>query len=483
MNQEIALELANVTIGIITALPCELAAVRAIFGPEREVMIGDGLRYYLCQVPSRGGGNHYLALALLPDVGNNSAAVRATRMIDHCQNLKQIVMVGIAGAVPHPSQSSEHVRLGDIVVSNEAGVIQWDLKKISSQLEELRNRPRPPSPILLQSVRTLQAEQLLEKRPWESHIERALSILGLPWQRPGPMLDRLYDSDDPSKPIEHPVDGPGIRQIGQPRIFCGPIGSANTLLADPKKRDELRNTFRFKAIEMEGSGVADATWSRSIDYLVVRGTCDYCDSHKNDIWHNYAALAAAAFTRSLIEATGSTQSAVRTVNGGLNIIRPVPRPATGGEPLVTHVRIIEISETRSPGSSPTIEPMIRDMLGKPLHGATHDSSFRRADSDSPFNATDLVAQLSEQLCCSTEDHIDAYDFDAAFETARQLEDCLTQNDNILNSDIRRRAYALLARIEVLKLQVRHNPQTTDPAIEQIKHRARAFIRQARNEHT
>ena len=52
---------------------------------------------------------------------------------------------------------------------------------------------------------------------------------------------------------------------------------------------------------MEGSGVADATWEAEIGYYVVRGISDYCDGHKNDIWHNYAALAAAAYTRALIE--------------------------------------------------------------------------------------------------------------------------------------------------------------------------------------
>ena len=39
-----------------------------------------------------------------------------------------------------------------------------------------------------------------------------------------------------------------------------------------------------------------------IGYLVVRGICDYCDAHKNDTWQNYAAPAAAAYVRALLEA-------------------------------------------------------------------------------------------------------------------------------------------------------------------------------------
>ena len=52
---------------------------------------------------------------------------------------------------------------------------------------------------------------------------------------------------------------------------------------------------------MEGSGTADAAWSARRDYLVIRGICDYCDTHKNDDWQRYAALVAAAYARALIE--------------------------------------------------------------------------------------------------------------------------------------------------------------------------------------
>ena len=109
----------------------------------------------------------------------------------------------------------------------------------------------------------------------------------------------MADSNDPSVIITHPDDP--YRIAGQPRIFSGPIASANKLLKNPLKRDELRNKFGVKAIEMEGSGIADATWNDGIGYLVVRGICDYCDNNKNDLWQGYAAVVAAAYTRALLE--------------------------------------------------------------------------------------------------------------------------------------------------------------------------------------
>ena len=34
---------------------------------------------------------------------------------------------------------------------------------------------------------------------------------------------------------------------------------------------------------------------------MIRGTCDYCNPTKGDSWHNYAAVAAAAYARCVIE--------------------------------------------------------------------------------------------------------------------------------------------------------------------------------------
>jgi nucleoside phosphorylase len=100
--------------------------------------------------------------------------------------------------------------------------------------------------------------------------------------------------------LTHPEDAE--RRTGQPRVFLGPIASANTLLKDPVRRDALREQLGAKAVEMEGSGVQDATWSHGVGYLVVRGICDYCDSNKNDLWQRFAAVVAAAYVRAVLEA-------------------------------------------------------------------------------------------------------------------------------------------------------------------------------------
>src|ERR1700729_1299681 len=115
------------------------------------------------------------------------------------------------------------------------------------------NPPRPPGPRLLEAVQWLQAEDERGVRRWEEYVERAIFVLQERWKRPSGELDRLRDWLDEGPETEHPVD-PG-RRDGQPRLFHGPIGSANKLLKNPVKRNALRDKFGVKAIEMEGSGI------------------------------------------------------------------------------------------------------------------------------------------------------------------------------------------------------------------------------------
>lgn len=288
-------------LGIVTALPKEYVAVETILENVKEMSVpgrGAGRRYVLGEVPAKNGYSHLIALALLADMGNNSAAIRAKSLLEHFPTVDSIIMVGIAGGIPNPVKVEDHVRLGDIVVSNRSGVIQYDYVKRSFKEITHRHPPRPPGSILLESVQHLEVNELKKQFPWLNYINQVCEKLSI--SRPPDETDILVDSRNPMKKIEHPLDHNRI--TGQPRVFKGPIASANILLKDPVKRDQLRDKFGVKAVEMEGSGIADASWYTETGYLVVRGICDYCDSKKGDDWQMYAAIVAAAYTRALIEA-------------------------------------------------------------------------------------------------------------------------------------------------------------------------------------
>ena len=270
--------------------------------------------YVLGEIPSDRGGVHQIVLALAAE-GENSAAIRSTLLLSAFPSLTDLIMVGIAGGIPFPSKPDRHVRLGDIVVSGEGGVVQYDFVTDLGRSVTPRHPPRPPSARLLEAVRLLEAEEFGGARPWLAFIDQALARLES--KRPASTSDVLLDSVTPTRKVSHPADPD--RKSGRPRVFRGTIASANRLLKNPKTRDKIRDKFGVRAVEMEASGIADATWESSSGYLVVRGICDYCDSSKGDAWQKYAAAAAAGYARALVASMP---------------VRPDPRTSTAADQAV-----------------------------------------------------------------------------------------------------------------------------------------------------
>jgi nucleoside phosphorylase len=289
------------TIGIIVALTEEFDAVRAMIPSAERYRApgsGGGREYLLGDIPSLRKGAHQVVVAQTMDMGNTSAATRASKMLMDFDGIEHIIMCGIAGGVPHPSDPQEHVRLGDIVVSNRKGVIQYDFGKQKGKVFEERFAPRPPSARLLEAVQVLEQDRLSDLRPWDVHIQNGLKARSLVI----PNADSDVILDDKGKRIEHP---PATET--RPRVILGPIASANVVQGDFRKRDRLRDDHKVKAVEMEGYGIADATWEfERAGYLVVRGICDYCDVRtkhlQTDAWKRHAAMVAAGYVRALIEA-------------------------------------------------------------------------------------------------------------------------------------------------------------------------------------
>lgn len=287
-------------VGIITALIEEYDAVRVMMGEEkrhRSPGPGGGHEYMLGTIPSLREGVHQVVLAQTMRMGNNSAALRAEKLLSDFPSIDRIIMCGIAGGVPNPAKLDEHVRLGDIVVSNGQGVIQYDFGKQAQTTFDHRHAPRPPSASLLEAVQVLEQDRLTGRRPWEEHFRAGLALRGI--TKPPDDSDVILDKN--KQPMAHPsYSGP------LPRIFHGPVASANCVQGDYRRRDKLRDLFKIKAVEMEGSGIADASWEyEKAGYLIVRGICDYCDNRnkaaQTDAWKPFVAMAAAGYVRALLE--------------------------------------------------------------------------------------------------------------------------------------------------------------------------------------
>lgn len=67
------------------------------------------------------------------------------------------------------------------------------------------------------------------------------------------------------------------------------------MIKDAVTRDRVRDELGIICFEMEAAGLVD-----HFPCLVIRGICDYADSHKNKRWQRYAAATAAAYAKELL---------------------------------------------------------------------------------------------------------------------------------------------------------------------------------------
>jgi nucleoside phosphorylase len=278
------------SIGIVTALPKELLAVRDIlqnptFPTFRD---GDDYREYLHgTLPAKDGGEHQIVLAL-GGMGNNNAAISATNLLRDFGSVEDIFVVGIAAGVPCPTKPADHVRLGDVVIANGMGVVQYDMVKQSTKSVKYVSAPRPPSAEWLRVADRMLASMPASPPFWD-YLDKLLSGRNLA----RPKKDQLNDTPWVKRGarVSHPRDP--ARKKDRPRIHQGPIGSGNKVLKSAKVRNDISGKFGLRAIEMEGSGIADAAWAHGKSFMIVRGICDYANDTKMDDWQDYAACAAA----------------------------------------------------------------------------------------------------------------------------------------------------------------------------------------------
>ncbi len=288
------------TVGWICALHIELAAAEAMLDNVHDSLpraAGDSNTYTLGNI-----GQHNIVIASLPTggYGTNNAAVVANNMDRSFRYLQVRLMVGIGGDVP----TEADVRLGDVVVSTK--VIQHDMGKTLSKGRFHRTGTlcEPPNAVMT-AITKLRANH--ESRPNEiSSIISEISQRNpsmTKYVRQSSLQDLLFDTSyghvasmdscntcDRSKLLER-----SSRSDDNPKIHYGVIASGNQVMRDAETRDRLGQELNVLCFEMEAAGLMD-----NFSCLVIRGICDYSDSHKNKEWQEYAAAVAAAYAKELL---------------------------------------------------------------------------------------------------------------------------------------------------------------------------------------
>ncbi|KAI1847679.1 hypothetical protein JX265_013939 [Neoarthrinium moseri] len=298
------------TVGWICPLEVEQIAALEMLDEEHPRLPQSPSDHNVYNLGSIAG--HNVVMAGLHHPGNNPAATVVTQMRMTFPKLRFGLLVGIGGGVPVKTDNGM-IRLGDVVVSKPAGVhsgaVQYDHGKARAGCFERTGALASPPTVLLNAAQDLAAKRARSRRdPIEDNVSRIdTSIRGLRrYKHPGIALDQVYQLDythkepgltcgeagcHPLQRISRVLDEDEETYVV---VHRGTVASGELVVKDAMLRDTLASEHGVLCFETEAAGaLAD------FPCLVIRGISDYCDSHKNDVWHGYAAATAAAYARQL----------------------------------------------------------------------------------------------------------------------------------------------------------------------------------------
>jgi nucleoside phosphorylase len=290
------------TVGWVCALPIELAAAQEMLDDEHEDLEhdeNDNNLYSLGRI-----GDHNIVIVCLPAglIGNNPAAAVATQMKATFRSVRFGLMVGIGGGVP---SAESDIRLGDVVVSQPhqgyGGVIQYDFVKATPSGFQRTGFLNSPPLILLSAVAKIQASHLRRRGKLSEHVSKLCHLPEFTRDAAGPdvLFKATYNHEGGltchSCRSDKRLDRPPRGNEGTV-VHYGTIASGNQVMRDAAERDRVSTEFGgVLCFEMEAAGLMN-----SFPCLVIRGICDYSDSHKNKKWQAYAAGISAACAKEVL---------------------------------------------------------------------------------------------------------------------------------------------------------------------------------------
>lgn len=340
-------------IAIICALPLESDAVEAMFDDfwERDDTYGKAGGDSNAYTTGRIGG-HNVVLVFMPGMGKGHSASVTASLRSSFEEIRLDLVVGICGGVPSAPDDGKEILLGDVIIST--GIVQYDLaRQFSDQavrkdtLQDNLGRPNVEIRAFLSKVKSWQGRlrlkenmsvylaDLCKKEGFEEskypgadddilyppsyrhkhHNLSACAICAGCVNKDDRVCDNALDfsctelkCDDKqqlsrarllkarSNAAGDPSVSTELAKAQEPEIHFGLIASGDLVMKSGYHRDEVAAKERVIAFEMEGAGVWD-----NIPTVVIKGVCDYADSHKNKKWQRYAASVAAACMKAFLK--------------------------------------------------------------------------------------------------------------------------------------------------------------------------------------
>lgn len=271
-------------------------------------------------------GRHNVVLVHMPGMGKGHAAKAAADCLGSFPQVEVALLVGICGGVPG-GDGKRNVMLGDVVISEY--VVQSDFgrrlpdglavrktgvdalerpnAKIRSHISKFKSDPTVEATVadLLSQTKgvigypELTNDVLFDPTYRHKHHDGTCDKCARCTSRADPACKESIHASceelgcDLSKLVSRShsraEEGHGI-----PSVHYGTYASADTVMRSGEDRDEIAKNEGIVAFEMEAVGVWQSFPGRAI---IIKGVCDYADSHKNKQWQAYAARTAAAYLK------------------------------------------------------------------------------------------------------------------------------------------------------------------------------------------
>lgn len=280
-------------------------------------------------------GQHNVVLVICSDIGKVNATSVATSCSLSFPRVKLAFLVGVCGTAPQTSDGNE-ILLGDVVVGDQ--IIAYDFgkrypneMKLKSNLSFKRTEKSHNVCRFIKTMQTDHYRELLPKRAIE-HLRKVQDknpnkfdpqrsedkLFSSEYRHKHQMLEMcqichkctaasnsvcelaltstcdVLGCDEGQLVSRRRLAADNIRQ--NPMVHWGNFASADTVLKSAKDRDLIALQYGVIGFEMEATGACDI-----FPCIIIKGACDYADSHKNKDWQDYAAITAACVMKALLQ--------------------------------------------------------------------------------------------------------------------------------------------------------------------------------------
>lgn len=338
----------EVTIAVLCALSKEFNAVAAVFDESWESAHygktqGDPNTYTIGRL-----GPHYVVAVLIAGMGKVQSATAAAGVRSSFVGIRLGLVVGICGGAPKTPGTSEEagdeILLGDVIITNK--LVQTDFGRqlpdavyIKDTLDDSLGRHSSEVRGFLKALGTFQIAKDL-RNDTARNLTELLSVDGFEkFRHPGFAQDKLFPSEYRHKhhqagkcsvcdgcdsssgkvcdvALNSTCEALGCDESGlvvrsrltslkqseimepelyKPAIHIGTMGSSDQVIKSASHRDMWTSSHQIIGFEMEGAGAWD-----SFPTILIKGVCDYADSHKNKSWQGYASASAAACLKAVL---------------------------------------------------------------------------------------------------------------------------------------------------------------------------------------